>query len=166
MHSSRHIAGDVTPRWRRGTAPFCCSVPRWSEYWEERVVRHRRPPTSVLTSTSGQRTFRADTASLSGSPANSATSTADRSATELPSQVQIPLDGPDQTLSGTRVSDKVSWVRSGSVQITLDGLDKTLSLVRSGRVVSKFHYTDPTRPDQTHGPLGSPTSPRVDFVWS
>jgi len=49
-------------------------------------------------------------------------------------------------LSDTRVSDKVRWVRSGSVQITLVGPDR-LSLVGSGRVVSKFHYTDPTRPD-------------------
>ena len=39
-----------------------------------------------------------------------------------------------------------------------------MSLVGSGRVVSKFHYTDPTRPDQTHGPLESPTSPRTFLV--
>ena len=34
-----------------------------------------------------------------------------------------------------------------NVQIPLDGPDQTLSLVGSGRVVSKFHYMDPTRPD-------------------
>jgi len=54
------------------------------------------------------------------------------------------IDRPDQTLSETRVSDKVRWVRSGSVQITLT---IRLSLVGPGRVVSKFHYTNPTRPD-------------------
>jgi len=40
------------------------------------------------------------------------------------------------------------WSRDLSyVQIPPDGPDPTLSLVGSGRVVSKFHYTDPTRPD-------------------
>jgi len=34
-----------------------------------------------------------------------------------------------------------------SVQIPLDGPDQNLSLVGSGRVVAKFHCTDPTRPD-------------------
>ena len=48
----------------------------------------------------------------------------------------------------------------GYVQIPLDGPGQTLSLVGSGRVVSKFHTTR-TRPDQNHGPLGSPTSPRT-----
>ena len=33
------------------------------------------------------------------------------------------------------------------VQIPLDGPGHALSLVGSGRVVAKFHYTDPTRPD-------------------
>jgi len=46
------------------------------------------------------------------------------------------------------------------VQIPLDAPGQTLSLVGSGRLVPKFHYTR-TRPDQTHGPLGSPTSPRT-----
>jgi len=55
----------------------------------------------------------------------------------------------------------VSRAVMGNVHITLDGLGQTLSLVGFGRVVSKFHYTDPTRPDQTHGPRGSPTSPRT-----
>jgi len=69
--------------------------------------------------------------------------------------------GPTSLCPETRVSDKVRSVRSVSVQITLDGPGQILSLVGSGRVVSKFHYADPTRPDQTHGPLGSPTIPQT-----
>jgi len=48
---------------------------------------------------------------------------------------------------------------SCNVQIPLDAPGQILSLIGSGRVVPKFHYTEPTRPDQTHGPLRSPASP-------
>jgi len=51
-----------------------------------------------------------------------------------------------QTLSENRVSDNVGWVHSESVQIPLNGPGQTLSLVGSGRVVHKLHYTHPTRP--------------------
>ena len=78
--------------------------------------------------------------------------------------VQIPLDRPYQTLSETRVSDKVCWVHCRSIQITVHGPGQTLSLVGSG-LVSFLNSTTRTRPDQTHGPLGSPTRP-PDFVWS
>ena len=54
-----------------------------------------------------------------------------------------------------------------NVQIPPDGPDPTLSLVGSGRVVSKFHYTDPTRPDprtkSVHVEVER-TSPRLDKV--
>jgi len=67
------------------------------------------------------------------------------------------------TLSETRVCNKVRWVRSASVQITLDGPDQTLWLVGSGRVVSKFHYTDPTTPDPRTAWVSDKST---DFVWS
>ena len=41
----------------------------------------------------------------------------------------------------------VIFTNKTSGQIPLDGPDQTLSLVGSGRVVSKFRYTDPTRPN-------------------
>ena len=89
--------------------------------------------------------------------------------------VQIPLGGPDQTLSETRVGGPSlrqsppgprgsptsprtlsGRIRSGPCSGIWHGPDQTLSLVGSGRVVSEFHYTNPrtlsaTRPDQTHG---------------
>jgi len=87
--------------------------------------------------------------------------------------VQIPLDGPDQTLSGFRRSLMCPrWSPTSPRTLTLSGRVRTsgpcpcsgirhaprqtLSLVGSGRVISKFHHTDPrtlsaTRPNQTHG---------------
>jgi len=49
---------------------------------------------------------------------------------------------------GNSFGDHRDWpVLSWYVRIPLDGPDQTLSLVGSGRVVPKFHRTDPTRPD-------------------
>ena len=48
-------------------------------------------------------------------------------------------------------------------QTTLDGPGQTLSLVGSGRVVGKFHYTDPTRPDPRTAWVSDKS---VNFVWS
>jgi len=44
------------------------------------------------------------------------------------------------------------------------GSDQTLSLVGSDRVVSKFHYTDPTRPDKTCPLLRSGLRQSLDRV--
>jgi len=55
--------------------------------------------------------------------------TAVQHARQVRDVVQITPDEPDQTLSETRVSDKVCWVRSGFAQITLGGPGWTLSLV-------------------------------------
>ena len=51
---------------------------------------------------------------------------ATHSSTCVRCKVQIPPDGPDQTLSETRVSDKVRWVRVGLRQV------RGLCLVVSG----------------------------------
>ena len=73
--------------------------------------------------------------------------------------VQIPLGGPDKISSETRVfrhsplGPRVSpkqvrgLCRVGSCPCSgiWHGTDQTLSLVGSGRVVSKFHCTNPTR---------------------
>jgi len=89
--------------------------------------------------------------------------TAVQHARQVRDVVQITPDEPDQTLSETRVSDKVCWVRSGFAQITLGGPGWTLSLVGSGRVVRKFHYKDPTRP---HPRTALVSGKSADFVWS
>jgi len=48
-------------------------------------------------------------------------------------------------------------------KITPHGPGQTLSLVGSGRVVSKFHYTNPTRPDPRTAWVSDKSA---DFVWS
>ena len=53
--------------------------------------------------------------------------------------------------------------RRVNVLISLDVPDRTLSLVGSGRVVSQFHYTDPTRPDPRTAWISDKSA---DFVWS
>ena len=73
--------------------------------------------------------------------------------------VQVPLGEPDQTVSETRVSDIVRWIRAGfrlfrGLSLVGSVLCQTLSLVGSGRVVSEPTIHGPrtlsaTRPDQT-----------------
>jgi len=88
----------------------------------------------------------------------------------LTGNVQIPLGGPDQTLSETLFSDPglrqspfgprgfptSPWTLSGRIRPSpypcsgiWHGPGQTLSLVGSDRVVSKFHCTNRTRPDPT-----------------
>ena len=62
----------------------------------------------------------------------------------------------------------MSCLVSRYVQIPLDGPDQTLSLVGSGRVVPKFHYTDPrtlsaTRPDHANPADKGPWIRVVEF---
>jgi len=72
--------------------------------------------------------------------------------------VQIPLGEPHPTLSENPVSDNVRWdtdksadlvwsglVGSGPCPCSGNGMVPTRLCRWSGRVVSKFHYTDPTR---------------------
>jgi len=76
----------------------------------------------------------------------------------LSAYVQIPLNGPDQTLSATRVCcvgaglrqvRRLCLVGSGPCSGTLHGPDQTLSLVGSGLVVSCLNSTTQTGPDPT-----------------
>ena len=94
--------------------------------------------------------------------------------------VQIPLGGPDQTAgdpgalgprgSPTSPPTLSGRVRSGACPCSgiWHGPNQTLSLVGSGRVVSKFHYTDPRtlsaiRPDQTRPATKSGRARLVEF---
>ena len=81
-----------------------------------------------------------------------------------------------QSPSGVRLCTLLAGLQarptcSIDVQLTLDRPDETLSLVGSGRVVSKFNYTDRAGPDPTKkSPRtclrpGSPTW-ISDRVWS
>jgi len=70
-----------------------------------------------------------------------------------------------ETNGATDTTDFVMFLANavGSVQITLNGPSQTSSLVGSGRVVSKSHYTDPTRPDPRTAWVSDKSA---DFVWS
>jgi len=61
------------------------------------------------------------------------------------------------------VLEHIPGMTQSYVQIPLDGSNQTLSLVGSGRVVSKFHCTDPTRPDPQNAWVSDKSA---DFVWS
>ena len=71
--------------------------------------------------------------------------------------VQVPLGEPDQTVSETRVSDIVRWIRAGfrlfrGLSLVGSVLCQTLSLVGSGLSFPNPLYTDHglcLRPDQT-----------------
>ena len=49
------------------------------------------------------------------------------------------------------------------VQISLDVPDQTLWHVRYSRIVSEYHYMDPTRPDPRTAWVSDKSA---DFVWS
>jgi len=69
---------------------------------------------------------------------------------------------------GSPTSPRTLSGRVGSGSCPCSGIwhgpDQTLSLVGSDRVVSKFHYTDPTRPDKTYPRLRSGLRQSLDRV--
>jgi len=68
------------------------------------------------------------------------------------------------TKSWSRLTRKTNCRNvSCNVQIPLDAPGQILSLIGSGRVVPKFHYTEPTRPDPRTAQVSGKSA---DFVWS
>jgi len=87
---------------------------------------------------------------------------------ELPYPWYFTSGSPTIGPRGSPTSPRTLSGRVGSGSCPCSGIwhgpDQTLSLVGSDRVVSKFHYMDPTRPDKTYPRLRSGLRQSLDRV--